>query len=169
MSAGDEFGKSERPIEPANTRSPESRSASSASVRKLQWPGVCPGVCMTSIASPASRSVSPSVIVRRSFTGCERVVEPGAPGDGVGERQGVRRVDEDRDLVPAEVAGGHRVVDVRVREQDGGRAAAGGLEERVHGLGLEPGIDDDRLVGGRRPPGASSSCRRGSGRRRPAT
>ena len=73
MSAGDELGKSLRPIAPANTRSPDSRRAS---VDRHTLPGVWPGVWMTWISNPANVSTSPSTTVRTSFTGTGGVWSP---------------------------------------------------------------------------------------------
>jgi hypothetical protein len=66
MSFDELLGKSLRPMVPANTRSPE---RTQPSVTKQALPGVCPGVCMTSIRKPANVSTSPSISVRTSFTG----------------------------------------------------------------------------------------------------
>jgi hypothetical protein len=82
MSGGDEFGKSERPIDPAKTRSPEQTNASAGPHRKMQCPGVCPGVWTTSTPRPPSRSSSPSSIVRRSFTGCRGFANPAPQAAG---------------------------------------------------------------------------------------
>src|SRR6185436_2315193 len=75
IAAGSEFAKSERPIVPAKTRSPENRTTSS-SIRKHEDPGVWPGVCRTSRARPANRSTSPSTKVRRSRTGSSVAAPP---------------------------------------------------------------------------------------------
>src|SRR4029453_12125680 len=62
-------GRSVRPIEPANTRSPASSrpgSSPAASGGKVTWPGVWPGVWSTSRRRPASSTTWPSARGRTS-------------------------------------------------------------------------------------------------------
>ena len=167
MSVGDEFGKSERPIDPANTRSPE---RTNASVPKQQWPGVCPGVCRTSMRKPANSSTSPPAMVRRSFTSARGFAKPGFQRVGIGERHRVRLVHVDRHVVAREAAGGLRVVQVGVREQNrSARRFPAPSKQRRTCLRLEPRDRPPRRRRCRRPRAANSSCRTGSGRRRRAT
>ena len=120
----------------------------SAPCGSTQWPGVWPGR-VQDLDREARRTAasSPSAIVRRSFTGRERVLEPRAPGDRVGERQGVGRVDEDRDLVAAKLARRHAwSMCACVSRTAAGRLPAASRSACTR-RGLEAGVDDDGLVG----------------------
>ena len=113
MSVGDEFGKSERPMDPANTRSPE---RTNASVPKQQWPGRVPGRVLH--LDPEARELQhvPSCDGPQVLHLGEGVREARVPAFRIGECHRVRLVHVDRHVVARELAGGFRVIQVRVGE-----------------------------------------------------
>src|SRR5215204_3711904 len=134
ISGVDPPGRSVRPIEPANTRSPaRSRAGSSPSAAewKVTWPGVCPGVWSTRRRRPAEGGPG---------LGAEA-------GQGVGEQVAVGRVDEGRDVAgPGQGGDGPDVVEVAVGEQGGHRLEAVAGAQLVDATqGVLAGVDDQRL------------------------
>ena len=83
ISVVDPPGRSVRPIEPANTRSPASSCPGwppSSAERKVTCPGVWPGVWSTTRRTPASSTTWPSASSRTSSGSC-RVSPPKAARD----------------------------------------------------------------------------------------
>ena len=182
-------GRSVRPIEPANSTSPESsarRALAPAPSRRLpehhRARGCGPGRGPPRASSPASSSTAPSVssrdVVRLGATAAgRRRTAPGlAPtGPASGRRAAPRSSGWilGRDALGA----AHRrhredVVDVAVGEQHGDRAAAGARRARSSRSAdhLDAGVDDDALLarpGGQDVAVGARRRRRGSRRRAP--
>ena len=156
ISGVDPPGRSVRPIEPANTRSPASSRPGrpgSAAERKVTWPGVWPGVWSTTRRRPASSTTWPSASSRTSSGSWSVQPAEGGPGlggeagQGVGEQVPVGRVDEGRDLAgPGQR--GHRpdVVEVPVGQQGRHRLEAVAPAQLVDpAQGVLAGVDDQGL------------------------
>ena len=159
IAAGTEFGKSERPIDPANTRSP--REHQRRRRPEADAPGGVPGVWSTSSCEPGQRRGR-----RRPTNGPQvgRAVgdrEPGAPRRRVGQAParrpcGCRRAARSRRTPPPRRRGR------RDRGWPGPRRAASPPRRASPDpLGREPRVDDHRLVAALARPAASSSCRTG--------
>ena len=156
ISGVDPPGRSVRPIEPANTRSPASSRPGrprSAAEWKVTWPGVCPGVWSTRKAQAGQLDhlavgQLPDVVGLLEHQPAEGGPGFGAEaGQGVGEQVPVGRVDEGRDLVgPGQR--GHRpdVVEVPVGQQGRHRLEAVAPAELVDpAQGVLAGVDDQGL------------------------
>ena len=149
MSAIEAPGRSVRPIEPANSTSPENRIGSSAPAEpEHHRPGTVPGRVESQLkSSPATMLTAPSSGSSRTSSGSAKVSVPnsGVPTGMPTHVQGsascgpVARVDERRYVAGlADRKHGERVVEVTVGEQHGDRVQAVLRDDLVESAPVTP-------------------------------